>query len=43
MIACAKQKFFENLARAIGVEWMLEDERYNTMAARLDCGHTLEG
>jgi crotonobetainyl-CoA:carnitine CoA-transferase CaiB-like acyl-CoA transferase len=36
VIACAKQKFFENLARAIGVEWMLEDERYNTMAARLE-------
>jgi len=46
VIACAKQKFFENLARAIGVEWMLEDERYNTMAARLenrdDCTAELE-
>ena len=46
VIACAKQKFFENLARAIGVEWMLGDERYNTMAARLenrdDCTAELE-
>ena len=46
VIACAKQKFFENLARAIGVEWMLEDERYATMAARLenrdDCTAELE-
>lgn len=46
VIACAKQKFFENLARAIGVEWMLEDERYSTMAARLenrdDCTAELE-
>ena len=46
VIACAKQKFFENLARAIGVEWMLEDERYNPMAARLenrdDCTAELE-
>ena len=36
VIACAKQKFFENLVHAIGVEWMLEDERYATMAARLE-------
>jgi crotonobetainyl-CoA:carnitine CoA-transferase CaiB-like acyl-CoA transferase len=36
VIACPKQKFFEALARAIGVEWMLEDERYATMAARLE-------
>jgi crotonobetainyl-CoA:carnitine CoA-transferase CaiB-like acyl-CoA transferase len=36
VIACAKQKFFESLVHAIGVEWMLEDERYATMAARLE-------
>lgn len=36
VIACAKQKFFESLAHAIGVEWMLEDERYATMPARLE-------
>ena len=36
VIACAKQKFFENLCGALGTEWMLEDERYATMAARLE-------
>jgi crotonobetainyl-CoA:carnitine CoA-transferase CaiB-like acyl-CoA transferase len=34
VIACAKQKFFENLCGALGTEWMLEDERFATMAAR---------
>ena len=36
VIACPKQKFFEKLATAIGVEWMLADERFATMAARLE-------
>jgi crotonobetainyl-CoA:carnitine CoA-transferase CaiB-like acyl-CoA transferase len=36
VIACAKQKFFESLCGAIGTEWMLEDERYATMPARLE-------
>jgi len=34
VIACAKQKFFENLCGAIGTGWMLEDERFATIAAR---------
>ncbi|MFM8612531.1 MAG: CaiB/BaiF CoA transferase family protein [Actinomycetota bacterium] len=34
VIACAKQKFFENLCGAIGSGWMLEDERFATIAAR---------
>ena len=36
VIACAKQKFFENLCGALGTEWMLEDERFATIAARLE-------
>ena len=36
VIACPKQKFFEKLAGAIGVEWMLADERFATMASRLE-------
>lgn len=34
VIACAKQKFFESLCGAIGTGWMLEDERFATIAAR---------
>lgn len=36
VIACAKQKFFENLCGALGTEWMLDDERFATIAARLE-------
>lgn len=36
VISCPKQKFFESLVGALDLEWMLEDERYATMAARLE-------
>jgi crotonobetainyl-CoA:carnitine CoA-transferase CaiB-like acyl-CoA transferase len=36
VIACPKQTLFAKLARALDLEWMLEDERYATMAARLE-------
>jgi crotonobetainyl-CoA:carnitine CoA-transferase CaiB-like acyl-CoA transferase len=36
VIACAKQRFFESLCGALGTEWMLEDERFATIPARLE-------
>ena len=36
VIACAKDKFFHALAEALGLSWMSGDERFATLAARLE-------
>ncbi len=35
VVACAKDKFFDLLCGALGLEWMTGDPRFSTMAARL--------
>jgi crotonobetainyl-CoA:carnitine CoA-transferase CaiB-like acyl-CoA transferase len=34
VIACAKDRFFDLLCGALGLEWMVDDLRFSTMAAR---------
>jgi crotonobetainyl-CoA:carnitine CoA-transferase CaiB-like acyl-CoA transferase len=34
VIACAKDKFFDLLCAELGLEWMVDDLRFSTMAAR---------
>jgi crotonobetainyl-CoA:carnitine CoA-transferase CaiB-like acyl-CoA transferase len=36
VIACAKDKFFDLLCAELGLEWMVDDLRFATMAARLE-------
>jgi crotonobetainyl-CoA:carnitine CoA-transferase CaiB-like acyl-CoA transferase len=36
VVACAKDKFFDLLCGALGLEWMAADRRFATMAARLE-------
>jgi crotonobetainyl-CoA:carnitine CoA-transferase CaiB-like acyl-CoA transferase len=36
VVACPKQKFFELLCGLLGLEWMLGEARFATMAARLE-------
>jgi len=36
VIACPKQKFFEQLTKTLNLEWMLSDDRFATMAARFE-------
>ncbi len=36
VVACPKQKFFEQLADELGLGWMRTDARFATMAARLE-------
>jgi crotonobetainyl-CoA:carnitine CoA-transferase CaiB-like acyl-CoA transferase len=35
VVACAKDKFFDLLCGALGLDWMIADPRFSTMAARL--------
>jgi crotonobetainyl-CoA:carnitine CoA-transferase CaiB-like acyl-CoA transferase len=36
VVGCAKDKFFDLLCGALGLEWMVDDVRFSTMAARLE-------
>jgi crotonobetainyl-CoA:carnitine CoA-transferase CaiB-like acyl-CoA transferase len=36
VLGCAKDKFFDAAARTLGLGWMVDDERFSTMAARLE-------